>query len=444
VYLRACKKMGTRLRRCKLPYRCEIHAKVWKVAEQLSAVKHALSHNPPAKGTAAHADLTRRETKLLIDQEAIDRHLRQYNVQLPYMKAREAKLAPRTKERFEIMVWQDFVSIYSYDGGKVNNLVFTVKWKDAKGKLHTKYIDNFCSDSTRKADACYVVHIWNSLLRPNEILHSLQTEQLTATQRDALECELETLKTKTGGNFEFLGVTHILRTGDSGPHFHNRVTMRWESGVFKRCGIKWETHTLCKRHAYSLCDAHGGAVARLMARLSLEGEWPNTAQEFAAIVNRLAKSQDCMEAAWAYAYINIPREESNVWAGLREWPGMQKACEFQYNVIGPDGLTIPREDVVRFRECSGQEEETMQVYDMITRPKEHGHFCLGCSMLKQDVKYHKTNKIADCPLKSSGRSGQKYKSVVPPKLDKCAWRTPEIHIDQIRAQLQALPGLFVH
>jgi hypothetical protein len=62
---------------------------------------------------------------------------------------------------------------------------------------------------------------------------------------------------------EFHKVTHILRTGDSGPHFHNRLTIEFESQVQSNYDIVWETHTLCKRHAYGPCDSAGGGLVMI-------------------------------------------------------------------------------------------------------------------------------------------------------------------------------------
>jgi hypothetical protein len=108
----------------------------------------------------------------------------------------------RTDDEFRVVAYQDFVSDYidaSVGGGKLVNLCLTVVYRDRDGLLKRRYIDNLCSDEKHNsADAFFVRSVWERHL---------------------------------GQSGEFNGVTHILRTGDSGAHFHNRAMFGFESMV---------------------------------------------------------------------------------------------------------------------------------------------------------------------------------------------------------------------
>ena len=188
--------------------------------------------------------------------------------------------------------------------------------------------------------------------------------------------------------------------------------MLFESQVFEKCGVEWETHTLCKRHAYSLCDAHGGAVKRAIRRIAVKGRLLENAEEIAIAINKKHVENDGFENAWAYAYTNIDRSiAASVWASLKEWPGLKKCCEFQYNVI-KDGKPVPTSGVVRMALCSGS--GRYEVHDMFKRPKGYGTFCTKCVYLTQDIVYHQSAK-KECPHYHKRNVG-KEKSTTPANL----------------------------
>jgi len=147
------------------------------------------------------------------------------------------------------------------------------------------------------------------------------------------------------------GVTHIVRTGDSGPHFHARANLEWESSVWSTYGIRWETHTLCKRHAWSECDAHGGAGKRAMKAAAVKGCAPGEAEEYATIVNNCTTGfSNCK----AYALRNINRSEKEaLLKELKELPGMKQMCEFQYFYLDEKNEVVRRPGIVLMRACSG-------------------------------------------------------------------------------------------
>jgi hypothetical protein len=155
-------------------------------------------------------------------------------------KEEEEKKKKKKKKERRVIVYEDFVNDHDTENEKVSNLVFTIIWRDHNNNIQRKYVDNVCTDETKCCDAFFVRHVW--------------------------EYHLNNRKDPTS---EFYRVTHILRSGDSGPHFHNRLTIEWESNVQDTYDIEWETHTLCKRHAYGLCDAAGGGTALALSGLSM-------------------------------------------------------------------------------------------------------------------------------------------------------------------------------
>ena len=213
---------------------------------------------------------------------AINRHHRQLKNQRRYMKQRErdlprrcdrvsySHLPRRSTDNFHVIVWEDFVSLYLKDGKKVNNLVLTIIWRDEQGVLQEKHVDNICTDHSKKCDSFFVRAVWKFHL----------------CERGQRSKELE-------------GVTHIIRTGfldhshmtdilsgDSGGHFHSRVTMLFESMAQHHFNVKWETHTQCKRHAYGPCDAHGGVTKKRTRRAQVRGERLQSEGDVASLYNR--------------------------------------------------------------------------------------------------------------------------------------------------------------
>lgn len=122
--------------------------------------------------------------------------------------------------------------------------------------------------------------------------------------------------TQSGFGDEFKDVTHILRTGDSGPHFHNRVVLDFESNILQTYDIQWETHTLCKLHAYSLCDAHGGVIKKYIRSFAINNWCPESAEQFACIINGITQEAESAHSqsrsrvnsrCTAYAFKNFNR-----------------------------------------------------------------------------------------------------------------------------------------
>jgi hypothetical protein len=192
---------------------------------------------------------------------------------------------------------------------------------------------------------------------------------------------------------EFEGVTHILRTGDSGPHFHSWMNIAYESQIEDKYGIAFETHLFCKRHAYNLCDAHGGVIKRLARRIAISGEHILSAVHFARAYNKVG----LLGNSKAYAITNINRAGSEeAKKNLHACVGIKRACVFQYSVINPITQAIQYEPgAVRMyavsqdegkRPLPGNEPVTCQI---IRYPKDsHGHYCAKCTNTKQYPTYH--------------------------------------------------------
>jgi hypothetical protein len=57
---------------------------------------------------------------------------------------------------------------------------------------------------------------------------------------------------------EFKGIRKIVLVSDNGSGFHQSETFHFYSLIHSLYGIEVDIHMLCPRHAYSLCDSHGG------------------------------------------------------------------------------------------------------------------------------------------------------------------------------------------
>lgn len=128
----------------------------------------------------------------------------------------------------------------------------------------------------------------------------------------------------------------------------------WESHVHERFGIHWETHTLCKRHAYNLCDAHGGHGIRLASTHVAAGLHIEFATDFARVINTplelYSRGVSCLRPglnphansvanARAYPFTSMHRPMKS-WledSSLAAAPGIQKACEVKYKYVDVEG-----------------------------------------------------------------------------------------------------------
>lgn len=213
---------GPKFRVVKAPYFCEICQRAARVKRDYRHTLNELEEKQ-AKGTVTAKEVARLKG-LLADYEPdyqnVLRHEEQMETQREYIIQREKELKPGGSE---VIVYEDFVAQYNLEGKKVANLVFVVIWRDEEGNTQRKYIDNYCSDHSKKQDSMFVEHVWAWHLRPNEIRNRLaQTgpSRIDDKEREKLLSELQQ-REKVAAE-EFKGVTHIIRTGDSGGHFHSR------------------------------------------------------------------------------------------------------------------------------------------------------------------------------------------------------------------------------
>ena len=346
------------------------------------------------------------------DMSDLEQHKMQLAHQRVYLQEQEKALPPKSKDIFKVIVYVDFVAQYNYKKKKVANLVFTIKWRDENGQLQYKYLDNFCSDETQKADAMFVQSAWTFHMRANYLRHQLRaTGVLSPETKQTYTEELEAIRL-TRKRDEFAGVTHIIRTGDNGGHLLNRVVMNWESCVHTDYGIVFETHTLPTRRGYSLCDAHGGAVKRTINAFGVAHFDPENAHDFANIINGWvcgpflegeAKHAQCT----AYAMVNISRvTKADLYDASRTCHGIQKASEFLYTCLDEDGKEVRIPGVVRVKQVSGCKEEECIVFDIVKRDKaEYGSICNGCTRSQQHPVYHRksifSGRSTSCTFKTS-------------------------------------------
>lgn len=164
--------------------------------------------------------------------------------------------------------------------------------------------------------------------------------------------------------------------------------MDWESNVWKNYGIVWETHTLCKRHAWSECDAHGGNQRRATKAFGVRGGPPGEAEEYATIINNYKKG---FHNTKAFAVRNIDRTGKSQRAKeMEDLFGMKKASEFQYVFTDENGVQCRQPGVVLTKEISGDERK----YSVSDLNKK---LCRNCSYASQrPVEKH---RLSDCPYK---------------------------------------------
>ena len=347
-------KHNVRHTRIMLPYFCELHKSEPLVKQQYKELLD-MKYTGPRDEEKENERLLRCHA-LYQKLQTIQRHKEQFDSQRKFIKKLRDDLPARTPERWEVVVYEDFVSDFNSDGGKIAMLVLTIEWNDENGHPVRKFVDNVCSDSSRTADSFYVRHVWRWHLEINRLDHLLKQGGLTLDEKEKIEAErTELLKKRKDFGSEFRGVTRIVRTGDSGPHFHSRFTMEFESTAHEKYGCKWETHTLCKHHAYNLCDAHGGSIKRFVKAHAVRSQRSFSAEDYCMIVN--GTQDQAFADARAYAFKNIDRSDKQTLpAMLRDMNGMKACCEFQYNSKNESGEFVPTSHVVRMRMCSGSTE----------------------------------------------------------------------------------------
>ena len=198
--------------------------------------------------------------------------------------------------------------------------------------------------------------------------------------------------------------------------------------------MKWETHTLCKRHAWNLCDAEGGRAKRLFRSFAIKGSAPQHAWEFAAILN------DCEHSfgkARAYSFKNIHRlDKKEEKAHLKSLTDsiFKLSCEFQYFCI--DSKT--KEEVrtpgfIRMRVSSREpgDNSEFHTFDLLKRPKEWGTLCHKCTFLDQIPTYHKKgetcrNKFNDPHNQNRVARPVNYHQDEPPEENEAATVTDRV------------------
>ena len=440
------KKSKVRYKRVKTPYSCEIHEKAPGYRRRKAEVEDLLaSIKAPAEHTTERAELLKELNKLTKKVAKCEIHERMFENQRRFIQDKEKDLLKYPRKASgenKVIVYEDFADFYNADGKKILNLVLTIVWCDENGKLQRKYIDNVNSDHIRAhnpewknkfgkfgSNVMFVKRVWEFLLRPNEIRMQLKNEAMSADKKQELQTELAKHVSEFGDEFE--GVTDILRTGDSGPHFHNKVNMFFESSAFKRYGIRWECHTLCKRHAYSLCDAHGGACKRAFRHASVIGELPKEAADFVRAIINHSKFGDTR--AIAYSHMDMSTKDQE-YAALINMDGMQAACEFQYYYTDDNGVKVYADGFVRFRAVSGDDSAPWNAYYLPrVEAGESNKLCKKCTQGLQRPVWHKKS-AGSCVVKwtQAGdkrvlmpalreKGGEKIKMEAMKVVDMCEW-----------------------
>jgi hypothetical protein len=93
---------------------------------------------------------------------------------------------------------------------------------------------------------------------------SLCTDVIAVRYVDCVFPEAHTWRTIVGildsllADGEFKAFRRLYLVSDNGSGFHQSETFHFYSFIQQLYGIEVSIHMLCPRHAYSLCDAHGG------------------------------------------------------------------------------------------------------------------------------------------------------------------------------------------
>jgi hypothetical protein len=380
---------GLRFKKIKKVHGCSICLTADTTTRNYAKCNSALAQAEDTKhGNAMGIMQARKKLEEAYKQfENLCRHQEQYKTQRAYLQQREQLLANKSIDMFQIIVYEDFVAMYNLLGRKVQDLVFTIVWRDENGVLCRKYIDNYCTDATRSADADYVVNSWRMHLVINRMLKEHEDAE-DEEEKTRLKSLINNHR-ESAFPSEFEGVTHVLRSGDSGSHFHNRLVFDWESEVHSMYGIIWETHNLCKRHAWNLCDSHGAQAKKGAHAAAMAGMAPETAIEFATIINECRTGYG-QAKAYVMERINRNTKQERM-RKLKEMPGVKKCSEFQYWYYSAEKTVLRTPGVIRMRQCSqdASNPEDYITIDLRKRPTSWGKICKKCTHTLQRPVHHK-------------------------------------------------------
>ena len=178
------------------PYSCDVCTAAPEVEYTWEDAKETLRKAPlnsPARQNAvqrlflAHKDMSK-----------LEQHRAQLQNQRSFLRSAEDGLPPKSDLQFKVVVYVDFVAQYNYRKKKVANLVFTIKWRDERGQLQYKYVDNFCSDESQKADCMYVKCAWEFHLRANLLRYQLSNFSCVLSHAAQMDIRDELHRIKAG------------------------------------------------------------------------------------------------------------------------------------------------------------------------------------------------------------------------------------------------------
>ena len=148
----------------------------------------------------------------------------------------------------ECVLYLDFAKYYNTSGAKVKDLIIVVVWRNEDGDMVRSYIDNFFMGASKAS--CTHDILERLLSDPTCILSSFQT---------------------------------IYITGDTGNGFRSYESLYFFSCAVSKFKKKIALHFLCPRHAFSLCDAHGGNVGSHVEDIKHSSSL-YTAEQYCAVV----------------------------------------------------------------------------------------------------------------------------------------------------------------
>lgn len=194
----------------------------------------------------------------------VDLHRQKMNEQRSYYTFVRDNLAPD-----ECVLVMDYVSSYYSPGsnplgvgGKYNILVITVEYR-IQGQTHVsqRYFDYPCATVGNKHDSLHLSHA---------VLHFFEDSDWMIVN----------------GKPRF---QKIWRVSDNGQPFKSVLFLYLESYLTSKFKLQYEVIFLCAYHAFSICDAHGGTLKRVLRSAEIKQITPLDAVSYRRVVDEQIK-----------------------------------------------------------------------------------------------------------------------------------------------------------
>jgi hypothetical protein len=262
----------------------------------------------------------------------------------------------------------DFVSLYNSMGRKIHNLILVIHYVRHRGTIIERtYVDNFF-----KGKHTYVttISILDYLFKSTRIFDKFD---------------------------------ELIFSGDTGSGFRQSETIYYYSTLFFKYGKNIRVHFLAPRHAFNMCDAHGGQLSRIFSAEKCSSQALITPADCAAAVKRSKLAN-----TFSFYHENTENVDKSILdpSKCRKVPGIMKLHAFEFVYKNERGIHTRTEGVAIASRLSGAESKTV-LFD--TRTRKKGSRCTDCEKnFKRPTLKHDTKT---CPVKN--RSAFIDASVLP-------------------------------